>query len=402
MTTVAIRNRDADSLPGDWSNLVVFCAGTSWDGNKFPDQHMAERLTRFAPVMYVDPPLSARSARRNPVLARSLERPRLRLLRPGLARLTPLSPPGMSRVGIRSLSEWLRVRAIRRAVAQLGGTVQSVVIASLAPLYGSFPDAKHVLYGTDDFVAGAALMGLSERWLRNLERRQLEASDLVVAVSPILAQRWQEKGHQVALVPNGCENEAFRFDFSDVPPDIAIRPPIVGFVGHISARIDIAYFEAIAERGISLLLVGPWQKDFAVSRMSRLLAQPNVQWVGAKPFDELPRYVGAFDVGIVPYADSEFNRGSFPLKTLEYLAAGARVVASDLPSIRWLDTPLVSVGSGPVEFADAVSSALASRPTLEERARRRAFAAQHSWEKRAAQFAVVTGLCMDEQEISES
>jgi teichuronic acid biosynthesis glycosyltransferase TuaH len=53
-------------LPGNWDGLVVFCAGTPWDGNRFPDQHIAERLSEHMPVLYVDPPMSFFSARRSP------------------------------------------------------------------------------------------------------------------------------------------------------------------------------------------------------------------------------------------------------------------------------------------------------------------------------------------------
>ena len=59
----------------DWSGLVVFCAATSWDGNRFPDQHMAERLASYAPVLYVDPPLTALARWRAPDLAGRLHAP---------------------------------------------------------------------------------------------------------------------------------------------------------------------------------------------------------------------------------------------------------------------------------------------------------------------------------------
>ena len=63
----------------------------------------------------------------------------------------------------------------------------------------------------------------------------------------------------------------------------------------------------------------------------------------------------------MPYRDTPFNRGSFPLKTLEYLAAGRAVVATDLPAIRWLNTDLISVATTPAAFADHVAR-LASEP----------------------------------------
>jgi glycosyltransferase involved in cell wall biosynthesis len=89
-------------------------------------------------------------------------------------------------------------------------------------------------------------------------------------------------------------------------------------------------------------------------------------------------------VGIVPYRDSAFNRGSFPIKTLEYLAAGRGVVATDLPSIRWLMTDLVAVASGPRAFADAVDRSLEQVRSPAIIARRRGFVSRHGWAERAA------------------
>ena len=80
------------------------------------------------------------------------------------------------------------------------------------------------------------------------------------------------------------------------------------------------------------------------------------------------------DVGVVPYRDSPFNRGSFPLKTLEYLAAGRAVVATDLPAVRWLATDLISVATTPPAFADQVDRFLAQPRTPDMLARRQTFA----------------------------
>jgi teichuronic acid biosynthesis glycosyltransferase TuaH len=150
--------------------------------------------------------------------------------------------------------------------------------------------------------------------------------------------------------------------------------------------------EAVAESGVSLLLVGPRHARFELARMQRLLARDNVQWVGPKKFEELPSYLRAIDVGLVPYTDSAFNRGSFPLKTLEYLAAGRGVVATDLPAMRWLDTDLIRVETMATGFANAVVEALRDPRPPAEVARRRAFAAAHSWDRRAEALAEVLGV----------
>lgn len=378
----------AGAQPGDdWHDMIVMCAGTSWDGIWFPDKHMATRLTNTHPVLYVDPPMSILTPVKNPHLARSLLHPRLRMVAPRLARLTPLTPPGIGRPVLRDVAALATRRAIRRAVAVMGAEVRAVVSASLSDVFGACPAAEHVLYGTDDFASGGQLMKLSDGWLRKRERASLKAADLVLAVSPSLQDRWSAMGHRVHLLPNGCDSAAYRDAASQTrPADIRLSDPVAIFVGHLSERIDIALLEAVADTGLSLLLVGPRQQTFELRRLDALLSRPNVQWTGPKAFEDLPAYMGAATVGITPYADTPFNRSSFPLKTLEYLAAGLPAVVTALPSAQWLSTDLVDIASTPEEFAAKTREAACREIDDQAVGRRRRFAEEHSWEHRAQDF----------------
>ena len=124
------------ALAGSWDGLVVICATTPWFGHRLLDQAVARELSRFAPVLYVDPPVSAinrvRSAGRSP------QGPALQLLEPGLARLTPTAPPLHQRPGVKQLSLRVTRRALARAVAALGSPrVRAVIVPSLNPLFGA-------------------------------------------------------------------------------------------------------------------------------------------------------------------------------------------------------------------------------------------------------------------------
>ena len=326
-----------------------------------------------------------------PILA--LQGPRLRLIAPGFARLTPVVPPGLGKPGMRAVTERVLRARMRWAARALGGDVHALVVASQFPVFGTCGERRRLFYATDDFVAGAELMGVPTSWLRRCEQRLLRDADTVVTISPALTEAWKARGLDPVLVANGVDHTLFRdVDAAPPPADVQLPRPIVGFVGHLSERIDLRLLEAIAERGTSLLLVGPRQITFEMSRIDALLARPNVQWVGPKPFTALPSYLSVIDVGVTPYGDSAFNRASFPLKTLEYLAAGRAAVATDLPSVRWLGTDLVTTASSPREFADAVEQALRTPRTPELVARRQAVAAQHSWDRRTAEIARLLGL----------
>jgi glycosyltransferase involved in cell wall biosynthesis len=370
-----------------WDGLVVLCAANGYGGIQLADWHIAQHLSRLTPVLYVDPPLSRLTAVRCPEAAAALNGPRLRLLDDGLARLTPVVQPFPCRPGTSGMTSALTRRHLRAAVSRLGGEVLAVLSAwPQFPVFGSCRERVGVYWAQDDFVGGAALLGLNAKVLGKREGRVAASADLIVAANPVVADSWRTRGLDTLLVPFGADVDAYReVDRAPLPPDVDLAGPVAGFVGQINDRTDLRLFEAIADRGLSLLLVGPKHPAYEPARFDALRRRVNVCWVGAKRASELPSYLRLIDVGLVPYTASAFNRSSFPLKTLEYLAAGRAVVATDLPAIRWLATDLVCIADAR-SFADQVERLMNAPRTDGLLTARRRFAGQHSWARRASDF----------------
>jgi teichuronic acid biosynthesis glycosyltransferase TuaH len=239
-------------------------------------------------------------------------------------------------------------------------------------------------------------MGMDRDWVIRRETGQLNAATQLIAISEQIAERWRGLGHHVIIVQNGCDSSAYAH-IDEAPPatDVLLPSPIAGLIGQLSNRLDWSYLEAVADKGISLLLIGPLSKQIETARFQRLISRSNVQWLGPRPFTELPSYLKTVKVGITPYVNSEFNRASFPLKTLEYLAAGCAAVVSDLPSCRTLATDLIRIAATPSDFADAVEDELLQSDTMQIRQQRQAFAQRHDWDRRAQEFATAIGLAPD-------
>jgi glycosyltransferase involved in cell wall biosynthesis len=61
-------------------------------------------------------------------------------------------------------------------------------------------------------------------------------------------------------------------------------------------------------------------------------------WINSK-FDfinhvshnEVPKFLGTMSIGLIPYNDSKYNRQRFPIKALEYAAAGVTILATNTP-----------------------------------------------------------------------
>jgi teichuronic acid biosynthesis glycosyltransferase TuaH len=163
-------------------------------------------------------------------------------------------------------------------------------------------------------------------------------------------------------------------------------------------------------------MVGPHDPRWEPQRFSALTARSVVHYVGRVSEDEVPAYISATDIGITPYLDSPFNRASFPLKTLDYLSAGRPAVSTALPTAEWLRDDMLRVdqgttadgiltlASGRDAFINALRHVVGDPGTANTNAsdltgtesmraeRCRAFAARHSWARRADALAAAIGL----------
>ncbi len=209
----------------------------------------------------------------------------------------------------------------------------------------------NVFYGTDDYVAGAELMGLSARYQLRQEIRVVGRADVVAAVSPQLAERWAGFGANPVVIPNGCwpikvRKRAALPELKDLPQ------PVVGLIGQLSYRIDLLVLNAIAEAGFSLLIVGPLDPRWQQQRFKELVSRSQVYYTGPVPAEAVPSYLAAIDIGITPYRDTPFNRASFPLKTIEYpeswcLPATALTLSMSFAESRRAAVPLRRAAASP-------------------------------------------------------
>lgn len=367
--------------------MVVILGGTTWDGIWMSERYLATELSSSVPVLWVDAPTPWPVSRTSGGMRRTAAVRGVRLVAPGIARLSPVTVPGVSRPGLRAVARAATRAAVRGVVRRSGVTVLGVLVATVEAPHDTLRGVGQTFYVTDDFTAGADLMGLDARWLEGRQRLHAATARHVVAASPALRDGWVGSRPDVVMIPNGCRLPDGTS--GGTPPDVVLPRPIAGVVGQLSDRLDLACLEAVADQGVSLLLVGPDRGLTERDRFQALVSRPTVQWVGEKPQHEVADYLAVMDVGLVPYRTDRFNLASFPLKMLEYLAAGVPVVSTDLPASRWLDTPLVGIGSDAGQFAARTTRTLAAPA---DAAACRRFAAGHTWQQRATQLAPLLGV----------
>jgi glycosyltransferase involved in cell wall biosynthesis len=288
----------------------------------------------------------------------------------------------------------LTARLVRRSARRLPQPIVTWIYdPSSSTMAGSLGEAFAVYDCVDDYPEQAG----GDRRRRALvaagDERAASTARIVFATTGTLFERQRRLNPETHLVPNAGDYDHFSpaADRGYSSQDVAALPrPVLGFAGNlVSSKVDFALLEAVAlaRPDWTLLLVGPDQRG--AGQLRRLTGLPNVRWLGPKPYAELPRYVAAFDVGLIPYVANAYTRSCLPLKLYEYLAAGKPVVASGLPELAGME-PDVLLADGPEGFVAAVEQALGRLGEL-ERAARMALAARNTWEARTGRLLGLVG-----------
>jgi glycosyltransferase involved in cell wall biosynthesis len=151
---------------------------------------------------------------------------------------------------------------------------------------------------------------------------------IVVAGNDYLGERARKAGaRRIEIVPTAIDLARY----PDPPAEAtAQRAPVVGWIGiplnaHYLALVEPALRLAARDASINLHVVGaPIPPELAG------IPAESLAWSEATEVER----VGAFDIGIMPLADTPWERGKCAYKLLQVMAAGRPVIASPVGANR--------------------------------------------------------------------
>jgi UDP-galactopyranose mutase len=215
------------------------------------------------------------------------------------------------------------------------------------------------------------------------ESRLYDRADLVFTGGQSLYEAKRSRHPAVYAFPSSIDVGHFEqaLSITDEPADQKDIPhPRIGFCGVIDERTDIELLGKIAELRPDwhFVMVGPVVKIDE----SDLPRRENIYYLGGKNYNDLPAYIGGWDVAMMPFALNDSTRFISPTKTPEYLAAGRPVVSTAIRDVvrPYGEKGLVHIASSAEGFVNAIETAM-----KEDVDSRRAKAAEHlstmSWDK---------------------
>jgi glycosyltransferase involved in cell wall biosynthesis len=378
---------------------VFFAAGATTSMRRA----IAERLAETEPVIIVDRPVNVLRERIIPPL-----RLRLEPMQQGKQSwcYRPLYFPTRVPAAGRAFKAWNRCLLASELARLLPSSARKVMCFDSPTqdhLVGRLGEDLSIYLAVDDrtiTVWGAPIEGELEA-----ERRLLQKVDQVICVSEPLARSLQERingGHapSIEVITNGYDERRFDPDKTWVEPRVlrGIPSPRILVAGHVSERID---WQGIASAcrirpGWRWVFVGPADPHMP-EKIGALAAQvpaengssaaPGMIWIDRVPVEEVPALIAHSDACAVPYRLNPFSLASSPLKAIEYLAMGAPVLSTRIPSLRCYDGAIRWVNEGDGQsYASALDSLLSRQHNQQDITERHACVRSDSWAQKSRQF----------------
>ncbi len=264
-------------------------------------------------------------------------------------------------LGLGRCARWVTLPTAYEAAKRIRG---GAMIFNRCDAFSKFPEAN-------------------EEYIRWLEDCLIDDSDAVVYVNRKLMEEDGGESGKKFYIGHGVDYELFSSAVEgghDKPDDLkGIKGPIAGFFGSIDNHtMDIELIKDVMERlgDVSFVMIGREAVD--ISDMARL---GNVHFLGFKDYEQIPVYGSFFDVGIMPWLESEWIEYCNPVKLKEYLSLGLPVVTTPIPQVDEFGDFLY-VGRGVDEFCCMIRRAV-EEDSLEKREQRKGKVEGDSWYNKA-------------------
>ncbi|MGA9116846.1 MAG: glycosyltransferase [Bacteroidota bacterium] len=369
--------------------LLLFLSDIPWDSLYQRPQHLALRLARRRPVLWLEPATLGHRVRWKPEEAAPgvfvLSVPMLpHHARSRLLRRTAWAAGSIPL--LRTLLEGVRRASLRRSLGRFpfAASVEGILVENfqLYHLTRLFPQAPAIFDYIDDAFGFAPF----PPYVHRLWEQAAGGCGAVSVTSEELASRVaQVRRRGIHIIPNGVEYERFAHPEpaprpGDLPPG---EHPIAGYVGSVSPWFDFHLLAQASERFplARFVVIGPVHPEAASGARKSTLGG-NVFFLGRKPYRDIPGYLRHFRAGIIPFRRTRLTEAVNPVKLYEYAAAGLPAVSTLFSDglLRFQD--ILRVARDGEAFLESLGEILREGCPPDEARRLRAFAEANDWEAR--------------------
>lgn len=168
-------------------------------------------------------------------------------------------------------------------------------------------------------------------------RKNIERAEKVTVTTDILKEKYRIPDGKCEVVPNGVDTDLFR-DYGDTKKELGLDGFIVGYVGVLREWVDLEpVFRALRDLDEEIKMVvvgkeGKFQENVNLARKCGV--SDRVIFMGMVPHSQLPKYISAMDICLIPFKANAISESALPLKLFEYMACKKPIISSEILGVK--------------------------------------------------------------------
>lgn len=168
-------------------------------------------------------------------------------------------------------------------------------------------------------------------------RKNIESADKVTVTTDLLKRAYNIPDGKCEVIPNGVDTNLFR-NYGDTKEELGLDGFIIGYVGVLREWVDLEpIFQALRDlnKEIKMVVVGKeGQFKENVELAKNCGVYDRVTFTGMVPYSQVPKYISAMDICLIPFKVNAISANALPLKLFEYMACEKPVLSTELPGVK--------------------------------------------------------------------
>lgn len=173
---------------------------------------------------------------------------------------------------------------------------------------------------------------------KHMIKKNIERAKKVTVTTETLKRTYKIPNGKCVVIPNGVDTNLFR-NYGDTKKELGLDGCfIIGYVGVLREWVDFEpVFRALKEldEDIRMLVVGKegrFQENVELAQ--RCGVMDRVTFTGMVPYSQVPKYISAMDVCLIPFKVNAISENALPLKLFEYMACEKPVISTALAGVK--------------------------------------------------------------------
>ena len=191
-----------------------------------------------------------------------------------------------------------------------------------------------------------------------LVKKNIEKSNLVTVTTETLADSYDIPKNKLEILPNGVDTSLF-MDYGEAKrQELGLEGFVIGYVGVLREWVDLEpIFIALKNlnKCVKMIVVGSEGRlEENMILAEKLGVKDRVIFTGMVPYYQVPLYISAMDVCLIPFRKGAISKNALPLKLFEYMACERPIISSHIPSIKRIAGNKVMYASSADEYLDRI------------------------------------------------